>query len=75
MCPAHNTAFDLATGAVKGEWCPSMPNLPIVGKMGDAKPLPVFKARTATCAAQRSRDARATARRARNRAAGTPPRR
>ncbi len=25
VCPAHNTAFDLATGEVKGEWCPGFP--------------------------------------------------
>jgi nitrite reductase/ring-hydroxylating ferredoxin subunit len=24
VCPAHNTAFDLATGAVKGTWCPKV---------------------------------------------------
>ena len=23
VCPAHGTAFDLASGDVKGEWCPS----------------------------------------------------
>jgi nitrite reductase/ring-hydroxylating ferredoxin subunit len=23
-CPAHGTKFDLATGEVKGEWCPKM---------------------------------------------------
>ena len=30
VCPAHGTAFDLATGAVKGEWCPGFPDLPFV---------------------------------------------
>jgi nitrite reductase/ring-hydroxylating ferredoxin subunit len=33
VCPAHNTAFDLATGEVKGEWCPKFPQLPLVGKV------------------------------------------
>ena len=33
VCPAHNTAFDLKTGEVKGEWCPTFPNLPLVGKV------------------------------------------
>lgn len=28
VCPAHNTAFDLATGEVKGEWCPKFPTIP-----------------------------------------------
>jgi nitrite reductase/ring-hydroxylating ferredoxin subunit len=32
VCPAHQSAFDLKTGAPKGEWCPSLPELPIVGK-------------------------------------------
>ena len=29
-CPAHGTKFDLATGQPVGEWCPNMPNLPLV---------------------------------------------
>jgi len=45
VCPAHNTAFDLKTGEVKGEWCPKFPNLPLIGKVGDAKPLPTFESR------------------------------
>lgn len=45
VCPAHNTAFDLATGEVKGEWCPKFPQLPLVGKIGDKKPLPTFQSR------------------------------
>lgn len=44
-CPAHGTKFDLATGAPVGEWCPKMPDLPFVGKMGDPKPLPTFESR------------------------------
>lgn len=43
MCPAHDTAFDLATGEVKGDWCPKFPQLPLVGKMTDKKPLPTYK--------------------------------
>ena len=47
VCAAHGTAFDLKTGEVKGEWCPNMPSLPLVGKIGgdDAKPLPTFPVR------------------------------
>jgi len=45
VCPAHGTAFDLATGEVKGEWCPKFPTLPLVGKVGDKKPLPTFQSR------------------------------
>ncbi|KIZ07600.1 hypothetical protein MNEG_0347 [Monoraphidium neglectum] len=45
VCPAHNTAFELASGEVKGEWCPKFPNLPVVGKLSEKKPLPVFKVR------------------------------
>ncbi|PRW20446.1 ferredoxin component [Chlorella sorokiniana] len=44
-CPAHLTKFDLTTGQPVGEWCPKMPNLPLVGKLGDPKPLPVFQSR------------------------------
>ena len=32
VCPAHGSAFDLKTGATKGEWCPKLPALPVVGK-------------------------------------------
>lgn len=42
VCPAHGTAFDVKDGSVKGEWCPNMPNLPLVGKMTKEKPLPTF---------------------------------
>jgi nitrite reductase/ring-hydroxylating ferredoxin subunit len=45
VCPAHGTAFDLQTGAVKGEWCPGFPDLPFVGKGTASKPLPTFEAR------------------------------
>jgi hypothetical protein len=44
----HGTAFSLADGSVKGEWCPNMPSLPFVGKVGAAStPLPVFESRVA----------------------------
>jgi nitrite reductase/ring-hydroxylating ferredoxin subunit len=42
VCPAHGTAFDVKNGEVVGEWCPNMPNLPLVGKMTKEKPLPTF---------------------------------
>ncbi|GLC46514.1 hypothetical protein PLESTF_000957200 [Pleodorina starrii] len=45
VCPAHGTYFDLETGAVKGEWCPKLPNLPLVGKGPGQKPLPTFQVR------------------------------
>ncbi|KXZ43111.1 hypothetical protein GPECTOR_102g64 [Gonium pectorale] len=45
VCPAHGTYFDLKTGAVKGEWCPKLPNLPVVGKGPGQKPLPTFQVR------------------------------
>ncbi|KAG2500531.1 hypothetical protein HYH03_001308 [Edaphochlamys debaryana] len=45
VCPAHGTMFDLDTGAVKGEWCPKLPNLPLVGKGPAQKPLPTFQVR------------------------------
>lgn len=45
VCPAHGTYFDLKTGDVKGEWCPKLPNLPLVGKGPAKKPLPTFQVR------------------------------
>ncbi|KAK3236359.1 hypothetical protein CYMTET_53493 [Cymbomonas tetramitiformis] len=45
VCPAHGTSFDLATGDVKGEWCPKLPNLPLVGKGPKEAPLPTFESR------------------------------
>eukprot|EP00873_Tetraselmis_striata_P041117 jgi/Tetstr1/461381/TSEL_000592.t1 len=45
ICPAHGTYFDLATGEVQGEWCPKLPNLPIVGKGPAQKPLPTYECR------------------------------
>eukprot|EP00199_Chlamydomonas_sp_CCMP681_P003197 CAMPEP_0119101384 /NCGR_PEP_ID=MMETSP1180-20130426/452_1 /TAXON_ID=3052 ORGANISM="Chlamydomonas cf sp, Strain CCMP681" /NCGR_SAMPLE_ID=MMETSP1180 /ASSEMBLY_ACC=CAM_ASM_000741 /LENGTH=146 /DNA_ID=CAMNT_0007085499 /DNA_START=56 /DNA_END=496 /DNA_ORIENTATION=+ len=46
VCPAHNTAFDLATGEVKGKWCPKLPEA-ISTSFGltPPKPLPVFALR------------------------------
>jgi nitrite reductase/ring-hydroxylating ferredoxin subunit len=47
VCPLHRTAFALASGEVRGEWCPYPP---VIGKlMGTVKtktPLPVFDVRT-----------------------------
>jgi len=43
VCAAHGTKFDLATGAVKGEWCPKLPNLPLIGKGPPEKALPTYK--------------------------------
>ena len=31
--------------SVQGEWCPKFPTLPLVGKLGDSKPLPTFQSR------------------------------
>ena len=42
VCPAHGTNFDLKTGKVQGEWCPKLPNLPIIGKGTPQKDLPTF---------------------------------
>ena len=36
MVPLHS---------VQGEWCPKFPTLPLVGKLGDSKPLPTFQSR------------------------------
>ena len=45
-CPAHGTAFSLEDGEVQGEWCPKLPNLPFVGKLGPGKsPLKTFASR------------------------------
>ena len=34
-CPAHGTKFDLKDGSVQSEWCPKLPSLPLVGKIGN----------------------------------------
>ena len=45
-CPAHGTAFSLEDGSVQGEWCPKLPNLPLVGKLGPGPaPLKTFASR------------------------------
>ncbi|KAK9839308.1 hypothetical protein WJX81_006893 [Elliptochloris bilobata] len=49
VCPAHGTAFDLATGEVQGPWCPNFPELPFVGKGTKARPLPTFESRVDDC--------------------------
>lgn len=40
-CPFHKTKFVLETGEVVGEWAPSFPEIPFIGK-GDPVPLPVY---------------------------------
>lgn len=44
VCPAHKSAFKLTTGEPVGEWCPSLPTLPFVGKPLEGTPtkIPVF---------------------------------
>jgi len=42
-CNAHGSRFNLTTGAPEGEWCPKLPNLPIIGKGPGPKPLPTYK--------------------------------
>ncbi|GFH17210.1 rieske ferredoxin [Haematococcus lacustris] len=46
VCPAHNTAYDLATGQVKGKWCPTLPEALSEGfGLTPKKPLPTFASR------------------------------
>jgi nitrite reductase/ring-hydroxylating ferredoxin subunit len=47
VCPAHGSAFELQTGEPKGEWCPGLPTLPLVGKpmLGTPAPLPTYDVR------------------------------
>jgi len=45
VCPAHGTAFRLDNGQVEGAWCPSFPDLPLVGKMTPEKPLETYESR------------------------------
>jgi hypothetical protein len=35
----------MCAGEVKGEWCPGFPQLPLVGKLVDKKPLPTYQSR------------------------------
>lgn len=44
-CPAHGTVFSLADGAPQGEWCPKLPNLPIIGKGPKEAPLKTYASR------------------------------
>jgi nitrite reductase/ring-hydroxylating ferredoxin subunit len=47
VCPAHQTAFDMESGEVEGEWCPKLPGkgVPVLGKAleKERKPIEVFK--------------------------------
>ena len=49
VCPAHQTAFDMESGEVEGEWCPKLigKGVPILGKAleKERKPIEVFKTR------------------------------
>jgi nitrite reductase/ring-hydroxylating ferredoxin subunit len=47
VCPLHRTAFALASGEVRGEWCPYPPVLGnMMGAVKQKTPLPVFDVRT-----------------------------
>lgn len=43
-CPFHKTKFKLDSGEVVGDWAPTFPAIPFVGK-GDPAPLPTFPIR------------------------------
>ena len=47
VCPAHQTAFDMKSGEVEGEWCPKLPgkDIPVLGKAleKEKKPIEVFR--------------------------------
>ena len=46
VCPAHGSQFKLDNGEQVGEWCPNLPDLPLVGKVGNGPaPLPVYQTR------------------------------
>jgi nitrite reductase/ring-hydroxylating ferredoxin subunit len=46
VCPAHGSQFKLDSGEQVGEWCPNLPDLPLVGKIGKGPaPLPVYQTR------------------------------
>ena len=44
VCPAHGSTFSMKDGSPKGEWCPKLPELPVVGKpfAGEAKSIPTY---------------------------------
>jgi nitrite reductase/ring-hydroxylating ferredoxin subunit len=47
VCPLHRTAFSLASGQVRGEWCPYPPVLgPLAGALSPPRDLPTFQVRT-----------------------------
>lgn len=43
-CPFHKTKFSLENGEVVGDWAPTFPEIPFVGK-GKASPLMTFDVR------------------------------
>jgi len=46
VCPLHGTAFDLGTGKLTGEWCPSPPIIgPLTGALKSPRDLAVFPVR------------------------------
>jgi nitrite reductase/ring-hydroxylating ferredoxin subunit len=46
VCPLHHTAFALASGQVRGEWCPYPPVIgKIMGTVNAANPMAVFDIR------------------------------
>jgi nitrite reductase/ring-hydroxylating ferredoxin subunit len=47
VCPLHRTAFSLASGQVRGEWCPYPPVLgPLAGALSPPRDLPTFQVRS-----------------------------
>ncbi len=46
-CPAHGSTFSMKDGTPRGEWCPKLPELPMVGKpfVGEPKGIPTYVVR------------------------------
>ena len=46
-CPAHGSTFSMKDGTPRGEWCPKLPELPMVGKpfAGEPKGIPTYVVR------------------------------